>query len=65
MEFSKKTLKKLFSEEGAGKVEKEAIEEFDSLLENYAGYITEEAVAIASKNDRKVVKKHDIEKAIG
>lgn len=64
MEYSKKTMEKLLEENGAEDVSEKAAEELGELLELFAGYITEEANGIASENDRNVVKKEDIEKAL-
>lgn len=64
MEYSKNTIRKLLQERGAKDISDKAAEEFGELLELFAGYITEEAVGIASEDGRNVLRKDDIQEAL-
>ena len=63
MEYSKKTVQKLFAEKDKEATEK-ALKELGETLEVFSGYITEEAIEIAHEDGRNVVKKEDIQKAL-
>lgn len=45
---------------GAGGVDDDAAEELARILENYIGYISEEAIALAQEDDRGTVTRDDI-----
>ncbi len=64
MELDHQTVVKLLQDAGAEDVTGDAAEELGGLLEVFAGYITEEAIALANEDGRQVVEKQDIEQAL-
>lgn len=64
MELDHQTVVKLLKDAGAEDVTGDAAEEFGGLLEVFAGYVTEEAIALANEDGRQVVEKQDIEQAL-
>lgn len=60
MELPKSQMKEILKGAGAERVSKDAIKELGKLLEQYAGYVTEEAIAKAQKDGRKTIRKKDI-----
>lgn len=63
MELTPVQMKDLLRSAGAEDVEEDAAEEMARVLENYIGYITEEAVALADADGRKTVDKADVVRA--
>lgn len=60
MELTPKQAKELLRDAGADDVSDRAAKELASTLETYAGYISEEAIALAVSDERSVVTKDDI-----
>lgn len=60
MELAPEQMREALVEAGATDVDEAAAEEFAELLENYIGYISEEAVALADEEDRSAVTGEDI-----
>lgn len=60
MELTPEYARRLLREAGATDVSDDAAEELAQTLETYAGYISEEATALAIDDDRNVVKKEDV-----
>ncbi len=60
MELTPEYARQLLESAGAEDVSDEAAEELAQTLETYAGYISEEAIALAIDEDRNVVRKQDI-----
>ncbi|MCJ7478656.1 MAG: NFYB/HAP3 family transcription factor subunit [Candidatus Nanohaloarchaeota archaeon QJJ-7] len=60
MEITTGEMKELLKEKGASDVEEEAAEELAEVLENYIGYITEEAIGQAREKEKDVIGKEDI-----
>ncbi|MFB6216604.1 MAG: hypothetical protein ABEJ72_06515 [Candidatus Aenigmatarchaeota archaeon] len=54
MELTAAQAREMLEEAGADEVDQEAAEEFAQVLENYMGYISEEAVARADGDERPV-----------
>lgn len=60
MEITAAQMRTLLKEAGADSVSDEAAAELAQTLENYIGYISEEAVAQARDDERAVVTRDDI-----
>lgn len=60
MEFSKAKMKEMVKDQTSKRVSEEGAVEFGQVLEQYAGDIAEEAIAIAKKKGRKTVRAEDI-----
>lgn len=63
MEVTIGQARRLLQAAGADEVDDDAAKELASTLETYAGYISEEAAAIARGDDRGVVRREDIVEA--
>ncbi len=64
MEFSIRSGKRILKDQGDKRVSDEASIELTEVLERFAGDVSEEAIAIAEKNERKTVRKEDIQEAL-
>lgn len=60
MELTIAQMKQVLQDAGAADVSGTAAEELAETLENYIGYISEEAVAQARQQDRTAVRREDI-----
>ncbi len=60
MELAPEQMRTLLRDAGAPDVEDAAAEELAELLENYIGYLAEEAVALAQEDGRAAVTGDDI-----
>lgn len=65
MELAPEQMRAFLVDAGAEEVDPEAAEELAELLENYIGYLSEEAVALAREEERNVVTRDDILRAEG
>lgn len=63
MELTPTQVKELLKDAGADGIADDAAKELAQTLETYAGYISEEATALARDEERSVVTKQDIIKA--
>ncbi len=63
MELTPEYARQLLAAAGAEDVSDEAAEELAQTLETYAGYISEEATALARDDERTVVTKEDVMEA--
>lgn len=63
MELTPAQARELLLKAGAADVSDAAAAELAQTLELYAGYVSEEAVAQARDDDRKVIRKDDVVKA--
>ncbi len=64
MELSIGTTRELLKQYGVERAKQEAVTEFATVLEQYAGFISEEAAYLAEKEGRKTVKERDVISAI-
>lgn len=63
MELTPGQARQLLQDAGADDVSDKAAKELAKTLETYAGYISEEAVALAIDDERDVVRKEDVVEA--
>lgn len=64
MEIAPSTMKKLLKEHGAETVSDDAAAELAETLEVFAGHISEEAIARTEDQNKTVITKADIDKAL-
>lgn len=64
MQFSINKMKEVIKNEGDKRVSEDSAKELNQLLEQYAGDIAEEAIALAEEKDRKTVRAEDIREAL-
>lgn len=63
MEITPAQMKEFLKGSGANQIEGEVTEEFAEVLENYIGYITEEAVGLSEESGKVTVTQEDIAEA--
>ncbi len=63
MELEPGQMEKILEEAGSSEVDERAATELAELLENYIGYITEEAAAQAREDGRKEITEEDVLRA--
>lgn len=59
-EFSISAGKRILKSQGDKRVSEDAARELNDILEQFAGDVAEEAIAIAEENERKTVRAEDI-----
>lgn len=64
MEFSKLAMKKILKSQGDKRVSEKSSKKLAEVLEQFAGDIAEEAIAVANDKDRKTVRAEDIKDAL-
>lgn len=64
MEFSISKMKETIKSHGDKRVSEESAVELGEVLERFAGDVAEEAIAVASEDGRKTVRREDVKEAL-